>query len=394
MVIHGDEARRPLYVFCSYAREDDRFRQQLHDNLKHLERRRIIHWWDDRQVESGRDWDGSIKASLDKADIVIFLVSNYFLGSAYAYDVEVERAFERQDEGVRIIPIVVRPVEYEDSPFADLQGIPTDAKGLKPIEQWRYRSMAYNLISKTLKMIAREMGRIASAQQHDVGLNVQRAPRIWDVPRRDPALIGRADLVMRLSSEFAACEQRPVVALVGRGGVGKTSVAVEYCWQHRDSYDLIAWLHADQDTQLQWEYARLAVRLGLPANDQETAKSRFREWLGTTQDRWLLIFDNAVALEAVWELLPESMRGHALVTSRNAVWGSLAREVRVDPLAQEQAIEFLLSRTGSSDRAAATELAAIMEGLPLSLELAAATVKEDNVSLADYVKRRQAGSRR
>ena len=394
----SDEARPALRVFCSYAREDDRFRKDLEDNLRHLQLQRIITWWDDRRIESGQHWDGVIKDSLDKADVVVFLVSYYLLGSQYVYDVEVERAFKRhREEGVAIIPIVVRDVDdddFEATPFAGLQGIPTDAKGLKPIERWKYQSSAYKLVSRTLRRIATEMGRIADAQARHAGPSVRRAARVWDVPHRDPALVGRADLVASLASEFAADAPRPVVALVGQGGVGKTSVAAEYCWQRQHDYDLIAWLHADQDTRLGWEYARLADRVGLPANDMETAKTRFREWLATTQDRWLLVFDNAVEPDAVRALLPETMQGHALVTSRDPVWSSLAREVRVDPLAQEQAVEYLLSRTGSRDTAAATQLAAMLEGLPLSLKIAASTVQEDRISLADYLNRRRAGSRR
>lgn len=40
-------------------------------------------------------------------------------------------------------------------------------------------------------------------------------------------------------------QECPAVALVGLGGIGKTQVALEYCYRHREYYEVILWLRAN-----------------------------------------------------------------------------------------------------------------------------------------------------
>ena len=51
-----------------------------------------------------------------------------------------QRALERHDANeARVIPILLRPVDWNNAPFAYLQALPTDAK---PITTWRNRDAA------------------------------------------------------------------------------------------------------------------------------------------------------------------------------------------------------------------------------------------------------------
>jgi hypothetical protein len=75
------------------------------------------------------------------------------------------------------------------------------------------------------------------------------------------------------------------------------------------------------------------------------------------RDRWLLRFDNAedpTDLEGLW---PAGEGGRVLVTSRNPAWGGHAAKLPIDILRTEEAVGFLLARTGSSDQQAAQVLA-------------------------------------
>src|SRR5258708_19112121 len=63
------------------------------------------------------------------------------MASDYCYGIEMKRALERHETGtVRVIPIILRRVYWEDAPFSKLQVLPTDAK---PITQWQDRDEAY-----------------------------------------------------------------------------------------------------------------------------------------------------------------------------------------------------------------------------------------------------------
>jgi hypothetical protein len=45
-----------------------------------------------------------------------------------------QRAIQRHNEGTaRVIPIILRPVDWKNTPFSKLQALPKDAK---PVTQW------------------------------------------------------------------------------------------------------------------------------------------------------------------------------------------------------------------------------------------------------------------
>ena len=87
------------------------------------------------------------------------------------------------------------------------------------------------------------------------------------------------------------------------------------------------------------------------------------------------------------DVLPRVVLGQVLVTSRDASWDSQAKLIELDLLSSEEAIRFLLRRTDSGDRQAATEVAELLGYLALALEQAGAYVRETRISLADYLDR-------
>src|SRR5437773_111358 len=78
-------------------------------------------------------------------------------------------------------------------------------------------------------------------------------------------------------------------------------------------------------------------------------------------------------------------QGHVIITTRNAAWGAEAAALRVDILARAESVEFLLKRTGQSDREAAGRLADVLDNLPLALEQAAATIDRTHSTPAAYL---------
>ncbi|HKH45524.1 MAG TPA: toll/interleukin-1 receptor domain-containing protein [Thermoanaerobaculia bacterium] len=128
---------RKVRIFFSYAHDDERLRRRLVQHLSGLQRAGLIESWDDRKIGAGSDWAGQISENLEKADLVLFLVSPAFMASAYSQDVEVKRAMERHAAGkARVIPVILRPVDWELAPFAKLEALPE--KG-KPVTRWPTR---------------------------------------------------------------------------------------------------------------------------------------------------------------------------------------------------------------------------------------------------------------
>ncbi len=79
----------------------------------------VICCWHEREIIAGEDWEDSISANLKDADIILALVSSAFLASEYCYARELERALIQHASGQsRLIPIIIRPVEWSDSASA------------------------------------------------------------------------------------------------------------------------------------------------------------------------------------------------------------------------------------------------------------------------------------
>ena len=128
-------------VFISYAHEDEAFREKLEEHLSILQRGGIISAWHDRKITPGREWAGLIDKQLESAHLILLLVSSSFLASDYAYNVEMEAALKRHNRGEAVvIPIILRPVVWEQAPFGKLQALPRDAK---PVSKWGDRNEAF-----------------------------------------------------------------------------------------------------------------------------------------------------------------------------------------------------------------------------------------------------------
>jgi NB-ARC domain len=154
--------------------------------------------------------------------------------------------------------------------------------------------------------------------------------------------------------------------LSGLGGVGKTSVAVEFVYRHQADYELVWCVNGEQPANLLADLADLAGKLGLEtAASQEAQVAALRDWLERHQ-RWLLVLDNVEGPEQVAELLPRSATGQVVLTSRSEVgWEPLASVLPVEVLAPADAAQLLVTRageTGPAAKAAATTLAATLGG--------------------------------
>src|SRR5260370_19839659 len=111
----------PITLFYSYAHEDELLRNELEKHLSLLRRQSLITEWHDRQILAGEEWAHDIDQHLEVASIILLLVSPDFLASDYCYDVEIQRALERHRRGeARVIPIILRPVDWHVAPFARL----------------------------------------------------------------------------------------------------------------------------------------------------------------------------------------------------------------------------------------------------------------------------------
>jgi len=150
-------------VFFSYAHKDEDLRDELAKHLKILERQGIITAWHDRKIDAGAEWAGEIDEKLNAADIILLLISADFVASDYCYDVELKRAIERHNQGeAKVIPIILRPVDWEGTSFQKLQALP---QGAKPITDWDNRDKAFLDIAQGIRRSVEELANASQQKQ-------------------------------------------------------------------------------------------------------------------------------------------------------------------------------------------------------------------------------------
>jgi tetratricopeptide (TPR) repeat protein len=214
-------------------------------------------------------------------------------------------------------------------------------------------------------------------------------PRICNVPSlRNPVFTGRSEVLEELTVSLGEGTATAITqAIAGLGGVGKTSLAVEYAYRQQPHFDVVWWVWAEEPATLLSDFTALAGALDLPERSQADPTlvvAAVRRWLAG-HDRWLLVFDNASRPEDVTPLLPQGGSGQVLVTSRWAAWGEWATPLHLNVMSREEAVAFLCKRTGTQDEQAAAVLAEMLGDLPLALAEAAAYIEQTQVGLDEYL---------
>jgi tetratricopeptide (TPR) repeat protein len=231
----------PLELFYSYSHKDKRLRDKLDNHLSLLQREEFITEWNDRMIEAGDDWESEINEHLESAQIILLLVSDDFIASDYCYSVEMRRALERHgQEEARVIPIILRPVDWESSPLGRLQALP---EGGKAVTLWRNRDEAFRNVAKGIRKLVRSFKPKQKAAR--AFPPIPRRPAHGFVARRDE---GGRD-IMELLREELAPGQNQLVTLSGPGGIGKTTLATEAARELRKAYaDRVVWSSAEGRT--------------------------------------------------------------------------------------------------------------------------------------------------
>ncbi|WFB08545.1 NB-ARC domain-containing protein [Streptomyces sp. LX-29] len=216
------------------------------------------------------------------------------------------------------------------------------------------------------------------------------APQL--LPRPPAGFLGRdAELAQltRLALPEAECAEDSRVALVtGPAGVGKTALAVRWGHAHARAFPdgrLFADLRgfsAQESAEPAHILRDFLLTLGVAADripeSVEAASALYRSLAAGR--RLLVVLDNAGSSAQVRPLLPAGLNCVTLVTSRSRLDGLVAtdsaRSLRLHPLGPQDGVALLGAVLGpdrvAEDPAAAQELVALCNGLPLALRAAAA----------------------
>lgn len=140
-----------ITTLLCYDAEDAPMLHQLKKQLNPLARKGLITLWDFGNISPGADWEQELKKHLDEAQLILLLISPSFLDSDYCYNVQMQRAVERHErKEARIIPVILRPVDWEVPPIDKLLPLPD---GAKAISTWRNRDEGFKNVADGVKKV-------------------------------------------------------------------------------------------------------------------------------------------------------------------------------------------------------------------------------------------------
>lgn len=168
----------PFRLFLSYSHHDEDLCKRFLVHLAPLKREGLVETWHDRKITAGGEWANAIDENLNTADVIVLLVSPDFLASDYCNDIEMKRALERSQKGeARIAPVILRPCNWETSPFNQLQALPA---GGKPVVDWKTANHGFSNAVKELRRMLIELCAPGPLRtQLWVRTTVQRHPWRW-----------------------------------------------------------------------------------------------------------------------------------------------------------------------------------------------------------------------
>ncbi len=166
-------------------------------------------------------------------------------------------------------------------------------------------------------------------------------------------------------------------AVQGLGGVGKSVIAKQYAWTHREQFQGIWWIRADNTETAVEDLLSLGARLIPNIQDRPDREAAVHSVLdhiaylgspkGHTPKLWLLIYDNVEQPQAIENMTPRE-GACILITTRWTDWYGYAEELPIDTFPPDTAVKYLLEHTRDNDSEAAGRLAKDLGYLPLALE--------------------------
>ena len=191
----------------------------------------------------------------------------------------------------------------------------------------------------------------------------------------------------------ALLDNKTICALVGMGGIGKSTLAQQMAHQLRNHFpDGVLWARVNGEGSLMEILRSFAAAYGRDVgeyNDRDSRSRIVRELLANKKA--LIVLDNIENSVELNTLLPPMGTCAVLVTTRNrqTVRNLPATRVELAPLANEEGLQLLCSYLGrekvDAELSGASALIEFVGGLPLALRVIASTLKEaDYLTLLEY----------
>src|SRR5437588_9652082 len=145
-----------LSVFLCAADEDQGLCKRLERHLSLLVQREWIACWSNQQVSPGMALEQELASHRQTTDLFLLLMSPDFYASRECLET-MQDAMQRAAEGSAVvIPILLRPFDYEGAVFGTLQVLP---RNRLPVTSWTRRDKAFEQIAAEIRMVVEALRR-------------------------------------------------------------------------------------------------------------------------------------------------------------------------------------------------------------------------------------------
>lgn len=217
-------------------------------------------------------------------------------------------------------------------------------------------------------------------------------------PPVDPATYANIDITPdrpvkgrieeRIKLRAALTKNKAAAIVRGTGGMGKTTLARYYIQHHHSEYRGIAFLHCENQPEMETDLRTVAHHFGVQIADATPLRSIAQTVLNAiiaTGEPWLVVYDNVEHEKSLVGLTAEGPNLHIVVTSRWGDWPAKFAVQELKTLDAKAAIDLLLTeshRTG--DRDGAKRLTDALGYLPLAIVAAGGWLKDNTASFDNY----------
>lgn len=232
---------------------------------------------------------------------------------------------------------------------------------------------------------------------------------------------GREEILERLATELLPSKNIVTAsgtalrqfALCGFGGIGKTEIAREFARRHRESFDAVFWVLADEIAKLDQHFQQISLALGLETSSECKSQVVSREivkgWLSNprknlsgldefvqpdqtgSEATWLLIFDNADDPMILADYWPQGS-GSILITSRDPLAKSMFTRrplgLNLGPLSEQDSLSLFNHLTTVSNEPegdTARKIADALGGVPLAISQMAGIIRRQDLTLSEFL---------
>lgn len=198
---------------------------------------------------------------------------------------------------------------------------------------------------------------------------------------------------------------------MGLGGVGKSQLAIEYCYRtsetaaQKNQPIWVFWIHAETQARVEEDFRFIAdtVKLSGRKDPKADIPQLVQQWLRNRENgRWLLVLDNADEASVRFNVnhdppgatpqegrhrtlstyLPQDSHGSILTTARNKdvarkLTGNYHAIIEVEPMDEDHALELLRKKAGNQpDMEHCAALVEALEYMPLAISQAGAYIQQ------------------